>query len=416
MISNNWLYLEPFVHISLIRNKVLLYNTLNGKALEYINNIKIYNLVKRLNYNKNLLVVKLTDSDLGNTEIKSFLHKIRVNYMGDLINSPVIKSKPIQIKPIFNIQRNIQILKESEEVSIGTRVMQNLTDVSININNECNLKCTNCNDTFKQFHFCTKYKSSKTELNIFYIKKIITALAGSSLKKLNITGGNILKYSKIEELTNLLINHASSTEFYIHYKNILECKDAFSLLNNKFLLNVLIDFPINLYVLESINVLIIKKNIKTSFTFIINKIENIVEAEETILRLTIENFTILPYFDSNNFSFFKNNVFISKKDLYESKPSITEIYAREVINPNYFGKLCIMCNGSIYANLNGKVIGNIKNLDLNEAANKEMKEGTSWRKTRTNIKPCKDCLFKFLCPPISDYEYRVSRYNLCKIN
>jgi pseudo-rSAM protein len=416
MISNNWLYLEPFVHISLIRNKVLLYNTLNGKALEYDNNIKIYNLVKRLDYNKNLLVVKLTKSDLANTDIKSLLYKIRVNYMGDIINSPAIKFKPVQIKPIFNIQRSIQILKESGEASVGTNVMQNLTEVSININSECNLNCKNCKYTFKQFHFCTKYDRLKTELDIIYIKKIITALAGSSLKKLNITGGNILMYSKIEELTNLLLNYTSITEFYIHYKNILEYSDAFCLLNNKFMLNVLIDFPINLNGLESIKILINKKNIKTSFTFIINKIENLIEAEEHIVKLNIENYTILPYFDRSNLSFFKNNIFISKKDIYESKPTITDIYARQVINPNYFGKLGIMCNGSIYANLNGRVIGNIKNLDLNEAATKEMKEGTNWRKTRANITPCKDCLYKFICPPISDYEYGVGSYNLCKIN
>ena len=75
-----------------------------------------------------------------------------------------------------------------------------------------------------------------------------------------------------------------------------------------------------------------------------------------------------------------------------------------------------MSDGNIYSNLNEKAIGNIKNMDLSKAIYKEISVGKGWWKTRANVVPCKNCLYKFICPPISNYEYAIGRYNLCKIN
>ena len=44
-----------------------------------------------------------------------------------------------------------------------------------------------------------------------------------------------------------------------------------------------------------------------------------------------------------------------------------------------------------------------------------MDKGKSWWKLRTNIKPCNNCLYNLLCPPISNYEYVIGKYNLCNI-
>ena len=97
-------------------------------------------------------------------------------------------------------------------------------------------------------------------------------------------------------------------------------------------------------------------------------------------------------------------------------PSIEKIYARQMINSNYYGRLNIMSNGDVYANVNEKKIGNIKNNSLHKFANNEMIFGKSWRKTRDKIKPCNLCVYKFLCSPISNYEYIIDKNNLCKIH
>jgi pseudo-rSAM protein len=414
MKSNNWIYIEPFVHISLTEDKALLYNTLNGKALEYKKNEKSYDLIKQLNDDKNLLVLGITKSDFTESEIKKFIRQIKNNFMGDVINSLSETQKPIQIKPIFNIQKDIKTMKESEEGSIGTRIMQNITDVTININNSCNLNCKNCIDAFKQFYSCSKYKRSNTELNIRSVKKILDNLSGSSLKIIHINGGNILIYSKFEELIDLLDTHGIIAKLHIHYRNILDNNKISYLTNKNVVFEILVDTPIDINVLECVKMLLGNKNIKACYTFVIKNELDYIEVENSFMKLRIENFLIQPYYDGFNLSFFKRNVFINKKDIFDSKPSMGEIYARQVINSIYFGKLIIMCNGNIYANLNGKIIRNIELNSLFEVAQKEMNEGESWRKTRADVKPCKYCLYRFLCPPISNYEYSIGRFNLCK--
>ncbi|MCL2413707.1 MAG: hypothetical protein FWC94_00425 [Bacteroidales bacterium] len=43
---------------------------------------------------------------------------------------------------------------------------------------------------------------------------------------------------------------------------------------------------------------------------------------------------------------------------------------------------------------------------------KELDENTAWRKTRTE-KPCSECLYQYLCPPPSNYEFAIGKFNLC---
>jgi pseudo-rSAM protein len=415
MIAHRWLYLEPFVHISEKQHKVLLYNTLNGKSLEYNSNNELYKLIKRLNRNKNLLVVSLSSIELQREDIKKFIHQLRKNFMGDIIDSFDGKQKPIQIKPIFNIHKSIKILKESKDVSVGTKIMQNLSEISIQINDICDLDCKGCFDFHRQFHFCTKNQNQTHELDILNIEKILNDIYSARVSEIHITGGNILKYSKLTELMELFVKSAISVVFHIHYRNILPAQELLYLFKKNMAINVLTDEQIEHESVEQIKQLLEHKNIITNFTFIISNKSKFVIIDEMIKKTCIENYNIQPFYSNNNFSFFKENVFLSKRDIFDAKPSIYDIYLREVINPNFFGKLTILCNGDIYANTNLKTIGNIKSVHLAEAASKEMNTGTSWRKTRKKVYPCKDCLYKFLCPPISNYEYCIGRFNLCTI-
>ncbi|MBE9468407.1 MAG: hypothetical protein IMY72_08845 [Bacteroidetes bacterium] len=52
---------------------------------------------------------------------------------------------------------------------------------------------------------------------------------------------------------------------------------------------------------------------------------------------------------------------------------------------------------------------------LYDAVYREMNIGKNWFKLRTNTKPCCNCLYNTLCPPISNYEYALGKYNLCNV-
>ncbi len=45
---------------------------------------------------------------------------------------------------------------------------------------------------------------------------------------------------------------------------------------------------------------------------------------------------------------------------------------------------------------------------------RELIENTAWRVIR-NFTPCNDCLFQFICPPISNYEYSLGCKSFCHV-
>ena len=71
--DNYWFYFEPYVHISIKNNNVLLFNTLNRKILEYKNKQKITGLVKTITSPENLLVIEAGQKDLADNEISQFI-------------------------------------------------------------------------------------------------------------------------------------------------------------------------------------------------------------------------------------------------------------------------------------------------------------------------------------------------------
>ena len=54
-----WLYIDPYVHISVKNTTALLYNTLSGKILEVKNRPSVNKIIKRLKMLDNIYVIKL---------------------------------------------------------------------------------------------------------------------------------------------------------------------------------------------------------------------------------------------------------------------------------------------------------------------------------------------------------------------
>ena len=93
---------------------------------------------------------------------------------------------------------------------------------------------------------------------------------------------------------------------------------------------------------------------------------------------------------------------------------IKDFFNRQSMNLYDFGKINIVSNGDVYANLNHPSIGNIYIDNIYEIVQKEIDEGLSWLRIR-NQAPCKDCAYQWLCPPPSNYEIIIGRPNLCHV-
>ncbi len=91
-----------------------------------------------------------------------------------------------------------------------------------------------------------------------------------------------------------------------------------------------------------------------------------------------------------------------------------EIFRNQKLNSNFFGKLYVLPDGSVKANMNSTILGNINTNSLLEIIYLELHKNTAWRKVRDE-EPCNACLYQFLCPAPSNYEMVISEPNLCNI-
>lgn len=412
-----WFYLEPYVHISIKRNNCLLYNTLNGKILEYYNEPEITKVIKRLLLKKSLLVIKLTEEDMNHRpKILRFVKKTKKYFMGDLIDTKFSSGKPIQMMPILNILKDIQKLKKDSSRSIGENIMKYLTEVSFYLNNHCDLKCSICKDAYRQFLCCHKDKQRQIELGISQINDFLEQAGGSNLHQINILGGNILKYSKLKDLINILIGCQVKKVFYLNYLNINFGEEKLDIIKLcRPILQILATFPIDETKLRDTLDLIKQKKIDYQLKFIIQNEEEIEKTNSLISDINIDKVIFQPYFNNRNQTFFDKYVFVKKEQLLKSKPTPKDIYTRTSINPLNFGRIIIFSNGTIYANVNANIIGTLGKNSIYDAIYCEMENGKSWRRTRTKVNPCKNCIFDLLCPPLSNYEFVLERNNLCHI-
>ena len=86
------------------------------------------------------------------------------------------------------------------------------------------------------------------------------------------------------------------------------------------------------------------------------------------------------------------------------------------MNEHDFGKLTVFPNGDVFANANDKPLGNLADLNVEELVGRERAGNTSWSRRRTEVEPCRDCLYRFLCPPVSNYEILSKKFNFCHIH
>jgi pseudo-rSAM protein len=126
---------------------------------------------------------------------------------------------------------------------------------------------------------------------------------------------------------------------------------------------------------------------------------------------------IIPQY-INNIEFFNKNVFFNRDDIFNNQSqTIHKILTNGLLNRIFWGKIVVNSNGNICPH-NSIISSNLNIIhnSLDEAILEELNSSKTWFLKRNDVKPCKDCLYCLLCPPISEYELELGRFNLCNIN
>jgi pseudo-rSAM protein len=374
-----WFTIEPYVFVATTNKSVLLYNTLDGTAIES-DKTDIVELLQETLRAANCGVVLLTSERYKQKEVSNFISELRKKFMGDIIDVSLSKGKPVQILPYFNLP-NKQDLYKKHNFSPLKNVLENLSEISIYVDGTTDV----------------------TELISF-----LQSIPGSPT--FNIVGniGEMPKYTKLLSYFN---QHPSPKNLLCSYKNMIALQPVF---DNNFSYRISIQFPIDTQQWSNSREILFNQTLPVGYIFDVSSSEDCLQAEEFVEEFEIEKYRLNPVYTGDNIRFFEENVFLSKEDILSTPMTVKDFFSRQAMNIYDFGKINIMPNGDAYANTNHPVLGNIYMDSISEIVHKEVEEGKSWFNIR-NQEPCANCVYQWFCPPPSDYEIAIGHPNLCHI-
>jgi pseudo-rSAM protein len=138
---------------------------------------------------------------------------------------------------------------------------------------------------------------------------------------------------------------------------------------------------------------------------------------DTILAKQSVKHILFPIYNGDNHDFFRNNVFITTSDIDATFLDMNQIFKNQTLNSFYFGHLILLPNGNVHTNLNTEKIGNVYQKALIEMIYQVLKNKTGdWFLTRSKVSPCNKCIYNFLCPAPSNYDFILKCNNLCNIH
>lgn len=377
--TNYWFKIEPYVHISIVNSNVLLYNTFDGSFIES-KDIEIVKLLKETLLKENCGVVLLTAERYNLDNIRKFIMELRAKYMGDIIDIELSKSKPVQIMP-FTSLLNIQELFKKQNFPTGKKILEYLSEISIYVD----------------------YNTNIMDLNSF-LKSL------PNISTVNIIG-NLKDVANYKELLLVLDQFPSLKKITCNYSNVISLQPEFV---NNFSYSILINYPIDISKWNYSRRLLLNQSIPFECIFEATSMDNYSQINKFIEEFGIEKHQLKPVYTGDNIDFFKENVFLTKDDILSTPLSISDFFINQSMNIFDFGKIAIMSNGDIYANVNYPILGNIHTHSIYEIISKELEEGRSWLRIR-NQAPCNTCLYQWFCPSPSNYEIAIGRPNLCHV-
>lgn len=411
-----WFYIDSYVHIAIKKDGILFYNPYTGKILEYEIKTGILGLVKKLRLPVNLRVVPLWETELNNPDIRAFVSSIRENFMGDLLDAAASKSKPAQLPPLIKINKDIAFLKRDKNRSVGEDIMDYLTDLRIYLNEQCSHNCNMCAEAYLQFPCCTSGRRGNRELAINYLKTLAAETRNAPYLDYHILGGNIFEYSMIDQAIEIIKSLNKRTFFYTHYLNMESGKECLKKIKEAGgVLIMMINWPLEEVKLRLSLERLFKSGIDYSLIFVIREELDFDKADKIIAGYSLRNYDFKAFYTGSNLAFFETNIYIDKDEIAEARPSLKDIYSRAFVNAFHFGKLTTLPNRKVYAEINAPCLGILGKDSIYEIMMKELSHGKSWRKIRRNVSPCKSCVYDCLCPPISNYNTVIGKYDMCRI-
>ena len=407
----HWFYLESYTFLFYSKNHYVIYNTLNSTYIDCSLYGKTINTVLSILHNTNkTYCVGIYEYQLRDSQFTEFIKKIRNTFSGDIIKN-IRGIPPFISKPILRILHHPNNPKTKEYNLLGENALFHLHEVTFYLENQGFDLNPMYKDCYKQFLYPTY--TEKQKLSHAKYLEIIEQLSICQIDKINIIPATIEKKELFSYLLSLSRQYSIKTQIILPYKKYNK-EDLKQLLTNpQFSIMIMVHLPVDYEELNSYINLFNEYNITWSL-IASNKNDVIFLSKNNLGKFT--NVDYIPWYTGDNMDFFKEYIYNDFKDIIEQKNTKQHIFRKQILNDNLFGKLTIFPTGEVYSNVNFPTIGNIQDQKLSEIVYSEIENYFKpWFFTRDYVS-CKNCVNKYLCPSISNYEIVANEYNMCYLN
>lgn len=407
----HWFYLESYTFLFYSKNQYVIYNTLNSTYIDCSLYGKTINTVLSILHNTNkTYCVGIYEYQLRDSQFTEFIKKIRNTFSGDIIKN-IRGIPPFISKPILRILHHPNNPKTKEYNLLGENALFHLHEVTFYLENQGFDLNPMYKDCYKQFLYPTY--TEKQKLSHAKYLEIIEQLSICQIDKINIIPATIEKKELFSYLLSLSRQYSIKTQIILPYKKYNKEDLKQLLINPQFSIMIMVHLPVDYEELNSYINLFNGYNITWSL-IASNKNDVIFLSKNNLGKFT--NVDYIPWYTGDNMDFFKEYIYNDFKDIIEQKNTKQHIFRKQILNDNLFGKLTIFPTGEVYSNVNFPTIGNIQDQKLSEIVYSEIENYFKpWFFTRDYVS-CKNCVNKYLCPSISNYEIVANEYNMCYLN
>ena len=407
----HWFYLESYTFLFYSKNQYVIYNTLNSTYIDCSLDGKTINTVLSILHNTNkTYCVGIYEYQLRDSQFTEFIKKIRNTFSGDIIKN-IRGIPPFISKPILRILHHPNNPKTKEYNLLGENALFHLHEVTFYLENQGFDLNPMYKDCYKQFLYPTY--TEKQKLSHAQYLEIIEQLSICQIDKINIIPATIEKKELFSYLLSLSRQYSIKTQIILPYKKYNKEDLKQLLINPQFSIMIMVHLPVDYEELNSYINLFNEYNITWSL-IASNKNDVIFLSKNNLGKFT--NVDYIPWYTGDNMDFFKEYIYNDFKDIIEQKNTKQHIFRKQILNDNLFGKLTIFPTGEVYSNVNFPTIGNIQDQKLSEIVYSEIENYFKpWFFTRDYVS-CKNCVNKYLCPSISNYEIVANEYNMCYLN
>ncbi|RNC67100.1 TIGR04150 pseudo-rSAM protein [Proteiniphilum sp. X52] len=405
----DFIVLFPETFLWFNESEGLFYNSNAKKFFTFSCNELIHNYCLLFNDPANLYSVAIDHSDKQDALFSSWLDSIVKYKIGAIYSIENEEKKPFSLPPILNLRDEIEEAQlDKNKYYSSINIAEFLNEMSFFLSGG------GLPDEEREYYKQIIYPySEESFLELGVIHSFLEKSNTTHLRQVNLICSDQLIYPNIRDLIGLFVTHGIYVTCYMPGRYTDAFLQIIDILQST-------NFTLKLYFITigdftKIQDYIKDYSIQYNWVFLIKNENDFLLCEKIIKDHNLTKSDILPVLTSRNFDFFEENIFISRDNIENLSLTKQNVFCNQSINSNYWGHLFILPDGNVYGNLNKKPLGSMRE-DAMELIKREINDPeSSWKCTREKVTPCKDCIFRNLCPPPSNYEFYLNRFNLCTI-